>query len=52
MKVERIWDGDHKIAIAKCEGLSGEVQKACVDQADAALNLAKANAEAARAGRP
>jgi hypothetical protein len=44
-------DGDHKIAVAKCEGLSGDAQKACVDQADAAQNLAKANAEAAKAAR-
>jgi hypothetical protein len=45
-------DGDHKIAIAKCEGLSGDAQKACMDQADAALHLAMANAEAAKAAKP
>jgi hypothetical protein len=42
-------DGDHKIATAKCEGLSGDAQKACVDQADATRDMAKAKAEAAKA---
>lgn len=41
--------GDHKIAVAKCEGLSGDAQKACLDQADAARDMAKAKAEAAKA---
>jgi hypothetical protein len=42
-------DGDHKISIAKCEGLSGGAQKACLDQADSEQALAKGRAEAARA---
>src|SRR5450631_4225855 len=43
-------DGDHKIAVAKCEGISGNAKKACLDQADAARDMAKAKAEAAKAG--
>jgi hypothetical protein len=39
-------DGDHKVAIQKCDGLSGDPQKACKDQADAKYDLAKANAKA------
>jgi hypothetical protein len=39
-------DGDHKVAIQKCEALSGDTQKACKDQADAKYDLAKANAKA------
>jgi hypothetical protein len=39
-------DGDHKVAIQKCEVLSGDAQKACKDQADAKYDLAKANAKA------
>ena len=39
-------EGDHKVAIEKCEALSGDAQKACKDQADAAYQTAKANAEA------
>jgi Tfp pilus assembly major pilin PilA len=42
-------DGDHKIASAKCESLSGNAQKTCLDQADAARDMAKAKAEAAKA---
>jgi hypothetical protein len=42
-------DGDHKIAMAKCESLSGNAQKSCVNQADAARDVAKAKAEAAKA---
>ncbi len=41
-------EGRHKVAIAKCEALSSDAQKACTDQADAALATAKANAEAQR----
>jgi hypothetical protein len=43
-------DGDHKIAVAKCGGLSGNAQKACLKQADAARDMARAKAEAAKAG--
>ena len=39
-------DGDHKVAIQKCDALSGDTQKACKDQADAKYDLAKANAKA------
>jgi hypothetical protein len=39
-------DGDHKVAIQKCEARSGDAQKACKDQADAKYDLAKANAKA------
>ena len=38
--------GRHDIAVERCNGLAGEQQKACKDQADAALDLAKANAKA------
>jgi hypothetical protein len=39
-------DGDHKVALQRCDGLSGDSQKACKDQADAKYDLAKANAKA------
>jgi hypothetical protein len=39
-------EGDHKVAIEKCEALGGDKQKACKDQADAALDTAKANIKA------
>jgi Tfp pilus assembly major pilin PilA len=39
-------DGDHKVALQKCDGLSGDGQKACKDQADAKYDLSKANAKA------
>jgi len=39
-------EGDHKVAIQKCDALSGDAQKACKDQADARYDLAKANAKA------
>ncbi len=39
-------DGDHKVAGQKCDGLAGDAQKACKDQADAKYDLAKANAKA------
>jgi hypothetical protein len=42
-------EGRHKIAIEKCNALSGDSQKACKDQADATLELSKANAKAAKA---
>jgi len=38
--------GRHEIAIQRCNGLAGDQQKACKDQADAAYELAKANANA------
>ena len=39
-------DGDHKIAIQKCEALQGHDQQVCKDQADADYDAAKANAKA------
>jgi hypothetical protein len=42
-------DGSHKIALARCEALSGSAQKSCRDQADAAYEVAKAKAKLARA---
>lgn len=44
-------EGQQKVALAKCEGLGGNAQSACKDQADANFELAKAKAEAAKAGR-
>jgi len=43
-------EGDHKVALAKCEALAGDAQKACKSQADADLEMAKANAKALKAG--
>ena len=44
-------DGDHKVALQKCEALSGDAQKACKDQADAKYDLAKANAKSTLASQ-
>jgi predicted small lipoprotein YifL len=41
-------DGDHKIAVQKCETLQGHDQQVCKDQADADYEAAKANAKAAK----
>jgi len=41
-------DGDHKVAIQKCETLQGHDQQVCKDQADADYEAAKANAKAAK----
>jgi hypothetical protein len=41
-------DGDHKIAIQKCETLQGHDQQVCKDQADAEYDAAKANAKSAK----
>jgi hypothetical protein len=38
--------GRHDIAIQRCDALAGDQQKACKEQADAALELAKANVNA------
>ena len=46
-------DGDHKVAVQKCDALEGHDQKACKDQADADYEAAKANAKASKvAGTP
>ena len=39
-------DGDHKVAMQRCDELAGDAQKACKDQVDAKYDLAKANAKA------
>jgi FlaG/FlaF family flagellin (archaellin) len=41
-------DGDHKIAVQKCETLEGKDQQACKDKADADYEAAKANAKATK----
>lgn len=41
-------EGQHKIALAQCAALAGDAQRDCREQADAALALSKADAEAAR----
>jgi hypothetical protein len=41
--------GIHKIALAQCESLSGEAQKACQHQADTAYQTATAQAQQDRA---
>ena len=41
-------DGDHEVAIQKCEALQGHDQQVCKDQADADYEAAKANAKAAK----
>ncbi|MDP9011076.1 MAG: hypothetical protein M3O41_00200 [Pseudomonadota bacterium] len=41
-------DGEHKVAIQKCDVLEGHDQKVCKDQADADYEAAKANAKAAK----
>ena len=42
-------EGQHKIALARCEALSGDPRKSCKDQADADYEIAKAKARLARA---
>jgi hypothetical protein len=38
-------EGDHKVAIERCEALPAEQQEACKDEADAAYEAAKAAAD-------
>jgi hypothetical protein len=40
-------DGNHKVALAQCDSMSGDAQKSCRNQADADYDAAKANAKAA-----
>ena len=40
-------EGETKIALAKCEALDGDAQKACKDQANAHMDAVKAKAKAA-----
>jgi hypothetical protein len=42
-------EGETKIALAKCEALEGDAQKACKDSANAHLDDVKAKAKAAKA---
>lgn len=44
-------DGDHKVAVEKCEMLQGHDQRVCKDQADADYDAAKANAKATKAAQ-
>jgi hypothetical protein len=44
-------DGEHKVAIQKCDTLEGHDQKVCKDQADADYEAAKANAKANKVAR-
>ena len=39
-------EGENKIALAKCEALAGDAQKACKDQANAQLDQVKQRAKA------
>ena len=39
-------DGDHKVALAQCNAMSGDAQTGCRKQADADFEAAKANAKA------
>lgn len=42
-------EGANKVALAKCEALAGDRQQACKDEANAALDMAKAKARAMKA---
>jgi uncharacterized protein with gpF-like domain len=42
-------EGRNKIALANCEALSGDLQQACKDKANAELDMAKANAKRMKA---
>ena len=44
-------DGDHKVALQKCDTLQGHDQQVCKDQADADYDAAKANAKATKAAQ-
>ena len=41
--------GEHKVALAQCESLGGEPQKACREQADTAFQVAEDQAKQAEA---
>jgi hypothetical protein len=45
-------EGNNKIALAKCEMLSGDLQQACKDKANAVLDMAKAKAKELKAEHP
>ncbi|HWX27662.1 MAG TPA: hypothetical protein VNZ53_09530 [Steroidobacteraceae bacterium] len=42
-------EGDTKVALAKCEALEGDAQKACKDKANAHMDAVNAKAKAAKA---
>jgi hypothetical protein len=41
-------EGDTKVALAKCEALEGDAQKACKDEANAHLDAVRTKAKAAK----
>jgi hypothetical protein len=41
-------EADHKVAVEKCEALTGPAQRQCKDTADRALDQAKESAKAYR----
>jgi hypothetical protein len=43
-------EGETKVALAKCEALDGDAQKACKDKANAHMDAVKAKAKAAKSG--
>ena len=43
-------EGETKVALAKCEALEGDAQKACKDKANAHMDAVKAKAKAAKSG--
>jgi len=53
IEIEKVSDtlaeGDHKVALAQCESLKGESQKACREQADSAFTVAEDKARQLRA---
>jgi hypothetical protein len=53
VELEKIADaraeGNHKVALAQCESLAGEPQKACREQADTAFTTAQDEARQVRA---
>jgi len=42
-------EGVNQVTLERCEGLSGDLQRTCKDEANAALDIAKANAKAMKA---
>ena len=42
-------EGVNRVTIEKCEALSGDLQRACKDKANAALDIARANTKAMKA---
>ncbi len=43
-------EGETKVALAKCESLEGDAQKACKDQANAHMDAVRNKAKAAKSG--